>query len=110
MKTTIIGAITDRRMLRVVYKGLTRIVEKYVLYRSQSGVEILHSWQTAGEYEITPPPDWCNLRLTNISSVTLLDERYEVPHPDYNPSSTQFHHVIASTPKGSSGAAATSGR
>jgi len=98
MKNTIIAAIQARNLLQVICKGYTRTVEPYLLYESKAGDEILHSWQVSGEWEKTPPPDWCNLRLDEITSATALAEHYDQPRPDYNPTSTRFHRVIVSTP------------
>jgi hypothetical protein len=67
MRQAIIESIQHRRRLRVVCKGLVRIVEPYLLFESKGGAEILHGWQVAGEFTETPPPDWCNLKLTDIS-------------------------------------------
>ena len=93
------AAILSRNLLQVRGRGLTRIVEPYLLYESKAGALILHSWQVAGEFEESCPPDWCDLRLDEIYAVTVLDKRYERPHPDYNPNSKRFHRVIVYTPK-----------
>jgi hypothetical protein len=100
MKSTIIEAIQSRSLLEITCKGYNRVVEPYLLYESKAGGEILHSWQVDGEWDKTPPPDWCNLRLDEITSAVVLEQQYEFPRPEYNPSSTRFHRVIASTPVG----------
>ena len=99
LKSTILKAIQNRNLLWVVYKGLAKVVEPYLLYESKSGDEILHGWQTSGEYDKSPPPDWCNLNLESINAATVLEDRYRQPHPHYNPNSKNFHRVIAFTPK-----------
>ena len=100
MKNTIIAAIKNRNLLNVTCKGLNRTVAPYLIYESKAGDEILHSWQVSGEFDRTPPPDWCNLRIDEITSATALAEHYGQPQPEYNPDSTRFHRVIVSTPKG----------
>ncbi len=100
MKATLIEAIQNRSLVRVICKGYTRVVQPYLLYESKSGNETLHGWQVSGEYDKTSPPDWCNLNLKYITAVTVLEDHYGQPHPDYNPNSKGFYRVLASTPKG----------
>lgn len=85
----------------MICKGINRTVEPYLIYESKAGDEILHSWQVSGDYDRTPPPDWCNLRMDEITAATVLAEHYAQPHPEYNPNSTRFHRVLVSTPQGS---------
>lgn len=100
MKSAIIEAIQGRNLLNVTCKGLNRTVEPYLISESKAGDEILHSWQVSGEFDRTPPPDWCDLRMDEITAATALAELYVQPHPEYNPNSTRFHRVIVSTPQG----------
>jgi hypothetical protein len=100
MKSTIVEAIKDRNLLNVICKGLSRTVEPYLIYESKSGDEVLHSWQVSGEFDRTLPPDWCDLRMDEITAATVA-EHYAQPHPEYNPNSTRFHRVLVSTPQGS---------
>lgn len=94
MQDVICQTIREKRLLTVLYKDLERVVEPYLLYESKAGKLVLHSWQVDGEYEKTPPPDWCNMSLSDISSVTAMDRTFDQPHPDYNPESSRFHRVI----------------
>lgn len=91
-------AIRDRRIVRVVHKNRTRLVEPYLVYASQAGELVLHGRQIAGDYETTPPPDWCNLRLSDLTAVRVTPRHFVRPHPDYNPRSPQFHRVLAAIP------------
>jgi hypothetical protein len=96
---TILQAIRDRLRLRVRYKGQERILDPYLLYETHAGAEILHGWQVDGAFEHSKPPDWCNLKLDQISRATLA-EPYGEPQQDYNPESSNFYRIIAATPKG----------
>ena len=86
--------------MEVRSKGLTRVLEPYLLTETKAGDVVLHGRQVRGEWVETPPPDWCDLRLEDIDAVTVLDERYEHPHPDYNPDSKKFYRVIVHTARG----------
>ena len=97
MRDVICQAIRERRLLSVQYKGLDRVLEPYLLFESKSGDLILHSWQVEGDWEHSPPPDWSNLNLSDLSSVRPLDRTYAHPRPDYNPNSPRFHRVICRT-------------
>lgn len=94
MQDVICQAIREKRLLIVLYKNLERVVEPYLLFENKGGGLVLHSWQVQGEYEKTPPPDWCNMSLSDISSVTPLNQTFEQPHPDYNAESSRFYRVI----------------
>jgi hypothetical protein len=87
-------AIAGRNLLRVVYHDGTRTVAPYLIYATKDETLVLHGWQVSGAYRTTPPPDWCNLRLSDISSATILPKTFSRPHRDYNPASPQFHRVI----------------
>jgi hypothetical protein len=87
-------AIAGRNLLRVVYRDGTRTVAPYLLYVTKNDDVVLHGWQVAGAYRDTPPPDWCNLRLAEISRATVLPKTFAKPHRDYNPRSAQFHRVL----------------
>lgn len=97
MRDTICRAIRERKLVSVQYKGLERIVEPYRLFETKSGDLVLHGWQVEGVWENTPPPDWCNPKLSDISSVRPLDRTYAHPRPDYNGDSPRFHRVICRT-------------
>jgi hypothetical protein len=98
MQTKIIEAIRNRNMLQIVCKGFSRTVEPYLIYESKEGRILLHGWQTEGEYDQTPPPDWCNLRIEDMTTVVILDQKYQSPHPEYKPRSKMFYRVIECTP------------
>ena len=92
-------SIRAKRHVRLVYKGGERIVEPYLLFATRAGDLVLHGWQVAGAWETTPPPDWANLKLADVSSVVPLDRTYTEPHPGYNPDSPRFHRIICQAPR-----------
>ena len=94
MQEIISQAIREKRLLNVLHKNQARVVEPYVLFITKAGDFVLHSWQVEGQYEKSPPPDWCNMRLSNISSITPLNRTFTQPHPQYDAGSAQFHQVI----------------
>lgn len=70
MERRLCDAIRGRKVLTVSYKDLIRVVEPYLLYESKNGAVILHAWQVSGDYEKTPPPDWCNMTVEDIDDAT----------------------------------------
>lgn len=96
-RKTLCQYIQEKWLLSVLYNGKERIVEPYLLFETKKGNRVLHSWQTEGEYDDTPPPDWCNMSLSGISRVVPLNDHFDKPHPDYNPGSPLFHRVICCT-------------
>jgi hypothetical protein len=87
-------AIEKRRRVYVCYNGLWRIIEPYLVHESQTGKIIAHGRQTDGEWDKTPPPDWCDLNTERITKAELVDEFFESPHPGYNPANPRFQRVL----------------
>ncbi len=94
MNDQICDAIAKKQIIKVIYNEAERIVEPYLLFETAKGKLILHSWQLEGSWEKTPPPDWCNMSLEKISSITPLDKFYKSPQPEYNPHSNRFYKII----------------
>jgi hypothetical protein len=86
--------IFDRSVISVVYESGTKIVEPYLVYESKDGKRLLHGWQRSGAWKTSPPPDWTNLSLANITSIAATKEKFDRPHPNYNPRSDRFHRVL----------------
>jgi hypothetical protein len=77
---TISAAITNRRCLKIRYKGQSepRYVEPHMLYRTPSNRYILESYQLRGHSSGgRVPPFWRPFRLRKITSVQVLDEVFE---------------------------------
>ena len=89
MQETICHAIHAKQLLMVkeTKSGCTyeRVVEPYLLFATKAGNLVLHSWQVEGDYDKTAPPDWCNLRLSDIDAIAPLERFYGQPHQKYNP-------------------------
>ena len=94
----LVKAIEGREVVSLIHKGMKRIVEPYLIYETKAGKTLLHGWQTGGEWDKTPPPDWCNLHLDDISEVELLAKHYSAPHEGYNPEGPKFYRVLVATP------------
>ena len=73
------SAIRARQCICLLCKGLSRVIEPYLIFEDKAGVQILHGWQTSGEWEKTSPPDWINLRLVDVQQVEVLKETYNQP-------------------------------
>jgi len=100
VRSTILAAIENRRRLQVTFRGQSRTVEPYLVFATKARQEVLHSWQTAGDWTHSPPPDWCDMKLVDISAATALAEHYTQPNEGYNPESPRFHRVVICTPQG----------
>jgi len=98
MEELIRDGILNRKVLTVHYKGLVRVVEAYLLFETKDGAIVVHAWQVSGEYEKTPPPDWCNMGLLDISLVVPTGDIYHRPRDGYNPQGSGFHKVLVFTP------------
>ncbi len=94
MEYVVRRAIESRQVVEVIHKGMRRVVEPYLLFESSKGDLVLHSWQIGGEYDETPPPDWCNMRISDISGIRDTGTAYSRPHPKYRRASRQFHRVL----------------
>jgi hypothetical protein len=94
MQDLICQAIRGKRLIEVTCKGRVRQVEPYLVFESKNGSAVLHSWQVSGEWDKSPPPDWCNLRIEDIDDVKILDRSYHRPHQGYNPDGPQFHTIL----------------
>ncbi len=86
--------ISEKTIVSVVYDSGTKIVEPYLVYETKGGKRLLHGWQRTGDWKTSPPPDWADLSLEKITSITPTEEKFKQPHPDYNPRSYRFHRVL----------------
>jgi hypothetical protein len=93
MEELIRQAIRAKRLLTVCHNNLTRVVEPYAIYTTPDETLMLESRLVAGDYERTPPPHWCPIRLTEITSVTLLPQVF-LPHPEYKPHSPRYQRAM----------------
>lgn len=85
MNQTICSAIRSRQVIRFYYNGGFRIAEPFCYGISKAGHELLRAYQTGGYSESGEPVGWKLFRVSQISSLTLTDQRFAGARPDYNP-------------------------
>ena len=78
MLQALIDAIQERRRLRFVYNGKPRLAEPQCYGIGARGTELLRVHQLAGGTQREPLFD-----VAKIESLTLLDERFSEPGPNY---------------------------
>jgi predicted DNA-binding transcriptional regulator YafY len=83
MHPTILKAIRERRVLRLVYGAGSRVVEPHVCGAGRAGQGLLRAFQTAGASASGAPYAWKLFRLDRIESVELLDARFPGPRPRF---------------------------
>jgi hypothetical protein len=99
MQETICQAIREKRLLIVqqhktpLAHPLTRLVEPYALYLTDSEALILDSRVVQGDYETTPPPHWCPIPVDEITAVTVSDHAFPV-HPVYKPNHPRYQRAF----------------
>jgi hypothetical protein len=71
----ILAAIRNKRMLRFLYHGKTRIVEPQD-YGIQKNTVHLFTYQTGGESSSGPLPEWRKFAVAAISKLELLEQAF----------------------------------
>ena len=82
MRTIIEEAIENMQLIEFYYDGGIRIVEPHCLGQSTKGNDLVRAFQVEG-YSSSGKMGWKLYDLSNISSINLLDERFESPRPGY---------------------------
>lgn len=78
MNALIAQAIEEKRRLRFRYNDKGRLVEPQCYGRGSKGAELLRAYQIEGGDQREPLFD-----VARISELTLLDERFDQPGPNY---------------------------
>lgn len=77
---TISQAIKDKRCIAIRYhdQRQVRVVEPHAVYTDERGELTLDAYQSRGfSASGRPPPFWRPFRLTKITAVTVLKEKFE---------------------------------
>lgn len=78
MNRLIVQAITEKRRLRFLYHGTTRVVEPQCYGRGHRGTELLRAYQLEGGAQ----PELL-FDVSKISGLALLADRFDRPGPHY---------------------------
>jgi hypothetical protein len=90
MNQTIIEAIVRRRRLRFVYSGRARLVEPQCYGIGTRGTQLLRVHQLEGGSQAEPLFD-----VSKISGLTLLDEHFNAPGPNYKRNDSAMKQIFA---------------
>jgi predicted DNA-binding transcriptional regulator YafY len=90
MDPTLVRAIEERRRLRFVYNGRTRLVEPQCYGIGTRGTELLRVHQLHGGQEREPLFD-----VTKIADLQVLDEAFDRPGPNYKRDDSAMKTIFA---------------
>lgn len=93
MKSHIIQAINEDRLIRLNYSGRAFTVKPYVLGLTRDGVDALLCWQVAPP--MREPGYWRMLNISQISNLRLVDGDKNSPHEPLAFALTDFVQVYA---------------
>jgi len=85
MNTTICQAIKAKRLVQFSYDGGTRVVEPHMVASNEAGHYALSGWFVRGHSK-SGGQGWREYLLSDISSLSVLDETFAGARPGYNPS------------------------
>ena len=85
MTMLIRDAIRRRVMLRVNYDPGERLVEPHTYGESKDGNFLLRAFQVSGASQSNEHVNWKLFRIDRMVSVSLSDQTFSGPRPDYNP-------------------------
>ena len=85
MNTTICQAIREKRLIQFHYDGDTRVVEPHMVASNEAGHYALSGWFVRG-YSKTGGQGWREYLLSDISSLSVLNETFTGARQGYNPS------------------------
>ena len=88
MQPVLIQAIRERRRLRLVYHGKVRLVEPQCYGIGNRGTELLRVHQIEGGSQREPLLD-----VAKIEGLTLLEERFTAPGPNYTRGDSAMKHI-----------------
>ena len=94
-KETLREAIANKRIVEFSYRGETRRVEPYVLWRDRSGVLQLDGWSVGfSESESNPP--WRNYNLSKIGKdLIATKDVFDGRRAGYNPKSKKYRRSVS---------------
>lgn len=98
-KDDVCRAIHERRLLQFNYTGDSvsgvRIVEPHqVAYNKETNNLNLSAWYLSGASESQKGPGWRQYRLSDIDTVTVLEEHFVGPRPGYKPGENKIFHNV----------------
>jgi hypothetical protein len=84
-KDLICEAIRRKNLLQFTYGNHTRVVEPHLFGRDSADHDVLSAYLVRGYSESQQKPYWRFYLLSNVTLLTMLDERFPGPRKGYNP-------------------------
>ena len=89
--------VQQRRVVEIVTvgdpPGASRLVEPYAVYIGSNNRGFADFWQRSGHSESGALPGWRRFALSDILTVTSLDERFD-PMSSYRPENRTFYRAF----------------
>lgn len=86
------AALTHHKVLIQDKNGKIRLMEPYLIYKSQDGKKLFSFFQTEGYSSSDQLPGWRNLAAEQIAKLKILKEKF-IPRSEYNPDSSRYHQI-----------------
>lgn len=93
MNPDICSAIESNNLISFYYDGGTRNVEPHCYGLSKKGNELLRAFQVSGYSESGNPYGWKLFSVEKISDITIEDDTFDSPRPDYNPNDKAMSEI-----------------
>ncbi|EHQ36308.1 WYL domain-containing protein [Methanoplanus limicola] len=94
MHSKICDAIKTKNQIKIIYDGQTRIINPHLIgIHHKSGKKTLRAYQVGGHSNSGKIPDWRMYSIDKISSVSHLDNSFEI-NQGYNPNDSHMSSII----------------
>ena len=90
IQALIVAAIAQRRRLRFVYNGKSRLVEPQCLGIGHRGTRLLRAHQLQGGSQREPLFD-----VARLQQLTVLEDRFTRPGPNYTRDDSAMQTIVA---------------
>ena len=92
---TLCGAIQQMRLVQFWYDGGNRTVEPHMVAVNEAGHVALSAWFVSGYSESGGGQGWREYLLSEIGSLSVLNDQFSGPRPGYKPDGgKKFTRVI----------------
>jgi predicted DNA-binding transcriptional regulator YafY len=91
----IIHAIDNKRLLRFTYRGYARVVEPHTYGIHKKTLRALVAFQVRGGSNSGQPEGWKTFNESEIRALSMLEETFAAPRPDYRKNDPFFESIIA---------------
>jgi hypothetical protein len=93
-EATICEAIKSMRLLLVEYGGASRLVQPHVYGDDHAGDRLLSAYQVSGGSASGASAGWKFFRMDRVASVTLSEQRFHAPRPEFQRDDGAFARII----------------